>query len=325
VFILALNNFAVPAILQVKVLPAEVWVEFNAKLDNLAALRTGWPLIAAAGLLLWLISRHTELAWPRQGRPFTAALLRQQLGAGVGGTCACLAMMALFISVIIPLTELLAGVKTWSQLASVEAAGWDALFNSFWLAASTATLVTILGVATGLLFPKTSGAPRWAMLVWLPFFVPGVLLGIVLIHGLNRGFLMALYQSPMIMLLALACRYAAPGWHGALLAVAGADRDLVDAGRLMGARGLGLFRLAIWPQAATQLAAAWYVVYLLCLWDVETLVLIQPPGGETLALRAFNLLHYGHNAQVNALCLWLLILAVLPLMAAAGWRWWRRN
>ena len=57
-------------------------------------------------------------------------------------------------------------------------------------------------------------------------------------------------------------------------------------------------------------------MYLLCLWDVETLVLVVPPGGETLALRVFNLLHYGHNSQVNALCLLLLALAALPL---AGW------
>src|SRR5262249_4871531 len=60
--------------------------------------------------------------------------------------------------------------------------------------------------------------------------------------------------------------------------------------------------------------AAWYVVFLLCLWDVESMVLITPPGGETLALRVFNLLHYGHNAQVNALCLTLLAVAVAPLV-----------
>src|SRR5207249_2984377 len=57
--------------------------------------------------------------------------------------------------------------------------------------------------------------------------------------------------------------------------------------------------------------------YLLCLWEVETLIMIYPPGGETLALRVFNLLHYGHIAQVNALCLLLLALAVLPLLAWA--------
>ena len=38
----------------------------------------------------------------------------------------------------------------------------------------------------------------------------------------------------------------------------------------------------------------------------------EAPGGESLALRIFNLLHYGHNPQVNALCL-------LLLLAAGGW------
>jgi len=41
-----------------------------------------------------------------------------------------------------------------------------------------------------------------------------------------------------------------------------------------------------------------------------------PPGGETLALRVFNLLHYGHNAQVSALCVVLLGLAMAPLVVA---------
>ena len=51
------------------------------------------------------------------------------------------------------------------------------------------------------------------------------------------------------------------------------------------------------------------------------MVLIYPPGGETLALRIFNLLHYGHNAQVNAMCVTLLALAVAPLAAWSAWRW----
>ena len=64
---------------------------------------------------------------------------------------------------------------------------------------------------------------------------------------------------------------------------------------------------------------SWYIVFLLCLWDVESMILVVPPGGETLALRVFNLLHYGHNAQVNALCLTLLALAVAPLLVWKAW------
>ena len=114
---------------------------------------------------------------------------------------------------------------------------------------------------------------------------------------------------------AFSLRYLAVASHAAAQAWRAVDRDMTDAARLSGARGWTLLRHAQWPQLAPSLAAAWYVTYLLCLWDVETLVLIQPPGGETLALRIFNLLHYGHNAQVNALCVTLLALALAPLGA----------
>ncbi len=50
-FVLTLNNFAVPAILQVKVFPAEVWVRFNTTFDYASALALSWPLLLAPLLL----------------------------------------------------------------------------------------------------------------------------------------------------------------------------------------------------------------------------------------------------------------------------------
>src|SRR5262249_36312736 len=92
------------------------------------------------------------------------------------------------------------------------------------------------------------------------------------------------------------------------------DPRLTDFAKLNGATGWRLFRSVHWRQVAPESQAVWLITYLLCLWDVETLVLIIPPGCETLAVRIFNLLHYGHNAQVNALCVILLALAVLPMI-----------
>ena len=92
------------------------------------------------------------------------------------------------------------------------------------------------------------------------------------------------------------------------------DRDLAEVGRLEGATQWQMLRHVFWPQIGPQVAASWYLVFLLCLWEVESMILVVPPGGETLALRTFNLLHYGHNAQVNALCLTLLLLALVPLL-----------
>src|SRR5207245_4235084 len=87
-----------------------------------------------------------------------------------------------------------------------------------------------------------------------------------------------------------------------------------DGARLEGASRWRLRRHVHWPQIAPQIAAAWYLTYVFGLWDAETLILVMPPGAETLSVRVFNFLHYGHNAQVNALCLILLMLAVAPVV-----------
>jgi DNA-binding beta-propeller fold protein YncE len=109
------------------------------------------------------------------------------------------------------------------------------------------------------------------------------------------------------------------GWNTSRHVLSATDPDLTDAARLNGATRWQMLRHVYWPQISRQLVAAWYIVFLLCLWDAESLVLIIPPGNETLALRIFNLLHYGHNAQVNALCLTLLALALTPMGIWMGW------
>jgi ABC-type Fe3+ transport system permease subunit len=331
-FVLALNNFAVPAILQVKVFPAEVWVRFNTTFDTLGALKLSWPLVVAPLLLLLWFARR-ELPWPRTEGPVSAKLFRQQLGpAWFWFSGACTTLLCL-VSVGLPIFQLTSVTRTWTELPSALAAGQSALCNSLTFAALSATLIIALGLAAGV----RSTAPRPARvscnlcnlfnscnpilgwLLWLPFLVPGVLLGIALIVLFNRPWCALLYQSAGIVIVAFVVRYLALGWNSIAHALHTVDRDLADVARLEGATRWQMLRHVQWPQIAPQAAAAWYVVFLLCLWDVESMILVVPPGGETVALRVFNLLHYGHNAQVNALCLTLLALAVAPLLMWKAW------
>ena len=310
-FVLALNNFAVPAILQVKVFSAEVWLQFSTNFDYVAALELCVPLVLAPLLLLlWL--RRREIAWPRHDGPLAGAAVRRQLGRSWGRGVGALTAVVIGLSVALPLLQLGLTTRSWTELPAALAAGRSALAVSLGFAVSAATLTVLAGLLTW--------RRRIGLWLWLPLFAPGVMLGLALIFVLNRPPFIAIYQSLFVVVIGLVIRYAAIGWHGAALARRSVDPDLVDAAALEGASRWQAFRIALWPQMAAPLAAAWFVVYLLCLWDVETLVLIVPPGGETLALRIFNLLHYGHNPQVNALCLLLLAAAVAPLLARLVWR-----
>ena len=319
-FVLTLNNFAVPAILQVKVFPAEVWVLFNTTFDSLAALKISWPMVLTPLLLLvWF--RRKDVAWPRVEGSVPPRLFRQQLGARWFVGCGICTVAVSLLAAGLPLIQLASTKRTWSELPAAVAAGQMALGNSLSFAAMAATLCVTVGLAGG-------RWPKAGLALWLPFLVPGVLMGIAFIALFNRPIFSAFYQSAGIVILALGIRYLAFAWNGLGHALRAVDRDLTDAARLEGASRWQLFRHVHWPQISPQIGVAWYVIYLLCLWDVESMVLIVPPGGETLALRVFNLLHYGHNSQVNALCLALLVLAVAPLALWQTGRWlvaWRRS
>jgi ABC-type Fe3+ transport system permease subunit/DNA-binding beta-propeller fold protein YncE len=347
VFVLALNNFAVPAILQLKVFPAEVWIRFNTSFDSLGALKLSWPMLLAPLILLFWFSRR-EIPWPHLDTPVSPKLFRQQLGRIWFCCCGAGTLVLCFVSFGLPLLQILTMKRTWTELLGALEAGQDAIWNSLWLAVAAATLVTGLALlmvcrkrrpvaqiflsAISQVFQPakasadknvgdTAGRNACATIIgvalWLPFLVPGVLLGIGLIAVFNHTWSALFYQSAGIVVLAFVIRYLGLGWSTVAHASQIVDPDLWDAARLEGASRWQMLRHVYWPQIAPMVGVAWYIVFLLCLWDVESILLVVPPGGETLALRIFNLLHYGHNAQVNALCLTLLGLAVAPLLAGS--------
>ena len=321
--VLALNNFAVPSILQVKVLPAEMWIRFATAFDSPGVLRMSWPLVLGPLVLLaWLTRR--EIPWPRLQATVSARTFRRQLGRGWFSGCGVITALLCVITVGLPLWQLASARRTWTELPGALAAGQNAVWNSFWFAAASATI--ILGVSLIFATRHSRSSPSRPFnlvgsLLWLPFLLPGVLLGIALIAVFNRSWSLVFYQSAGIVLLAFTVRYVALGWNTVVHATQALDRDLLDVARLEGATRWQMLRHVSWPQMKAQVLAIWYIVFLLCLWDVESMILVYPPGGETLALRIFNLLHYGHNAQVNALCLVLLAVAVLPLVLWCVTRW----
>jgi len=315
--VLALNNFAVPAILQVKVFSAEMWIHFNTSFDTVGTLKLSWPLVTGPLLLIVLFARRS-IPWPHIEPAVAPKLFRRQLGSGWMWLSGSFTILICFLSVGLPLLQIFSVQRTWTELPGALAAGESAVWNSFWFAAAAATAIVILSFLKRTSsgehsdFRALRGSVRFDSLLWLPFLLPGVLVGIGLIIVFNRPWAAVFYQSPAIVVLAFSIRYFGFGWTAIARARQTVDTQLVEVARLEGANHWQLLRHVYWPQIAPQVLAVWYIVFLLCLWDVESMILVVPPGGETLALRTFNLLHYGHNAQVNALCLVLLAVALAP-------------
>src|SRR5439155_149548 len=78
-FVLALNNFAVPAILQVKVFPAEIWVSFNTTFNYAEAMKLSCALVIAPLVLLLAFGRR-HISWPNLEEQALASVFRCRLG-----------------------------------------------------------------------------------------------------------------------------------------------------------------------------------------------------------------------------------------------------
>ena len=327
---LALANFTVPTLFQVRVFTEEFWLRYNTQFDLWGALSATWPLWILPVLLtaLW---RTPEVAWRREASTVPPALLARRIGRTGRTVTIGLSVLVVLASLALPLGQLVIHRRTWTELPGAFAAGSLAAGNSFLSAAAVAVLLPAMalllagrGRGRGLSRRDHNRAgflSRIARGAWLVFLLPGVFLSVGLIVALNRPGLIWWYSSFGIVWLALGLRYLAPAWGAISAAVQTVDPALDETARLLGAGRWAHFRLVTWAQLPGPILAMAYAVYLLCLWDVETLVLLQPPGGETLALRIFNLLHYGHAAQVNALCLVTLGIALLPLVGFGVARW----
>ncbi|HMJ66986.1 MAG TPA: hypothetical protein VK615_16705, partial [Candidatus Binatia bacterium] len=292
--VLALNQFAIPGILQVKVLPVEIWIRYSTSLRPDSALAVSWPVIVVPIAMLLLLPRM-DIRWPAELGPTTSAAMRRQLGTALLASSWVVAAAVLFLSVGLPLFQLISASRTWAELPRAWNAGWPVILNSFLFAAMAALVAVALAVAT---WRTRIG---WAF--WIPFLLPGMLVAVAVIWLLNRPFLEVVYRSMAVMILMLVLRFIGPVWTLVGTAFRTVDRDLIDAGKLEDLHGWRLFRHVYWPRVGPFATVAWYVAYVLSLWDVETTAVLYPPGAETLAIRVFNLLHYGHDAQVNALCL----------------------
>lgn len=305
---LALGNFAVPSLFQARIWPEAVWVEFSTRFDTVGALLLGWPFLAVSAGFAWLGLRR-PLAWPGRRGTAEGALLRERLGGGwrvgLAGACAGVTVSTLLLPLFLAARE----ERMWTELVPSLVAARPMLVRSIAYGAGAATLVVLGGMLLG----------RWRSGMGLAplFFLPGIFPGMLLLEAFGRPPLEAWRGTVGIVFVALTVRYLFLGWWVARRVWNESDPALHELARLQGAGAMWRWRHVVWPGGRGSLVALWYAVYALALWDVETLVLIVPPGGDSLALMIFNLLHYGHNPQVSALCFWMGAAALLPLAVVA--------
>jgi iron(III) transport system permease protein len=178
---------------------------------------------------------------------------------------------------------------------------WQAVItNPQFLNASHNSLV--LGLVAGLLgaglfavigwiFVRSS--LRWravaSFLVWLPWAIPGIVLGVVFINlTLNTPGFSLLHGTMIPVVLALLIKEMPIGVQMMRVAVGQVPESMEEAAKVAGAGRLRIFFRIVLPLVSPAAAAVFLLVFAAAIRDISTIVLIAPPNFQTLSLLMFS-------------------------------------
>jgi iron(III) transport system permease protein len=226
-------------------------------------------------------------------------------------------------------------VRSWSPTKVVErvAAAPREFRGEIWLSARIGVAVATGAIAIALPMSwnmrhtsQGKSGPPWLRLAVLALClaIPGPLLGLLLIHVLNRppdsafAPLALLYDSNFAPWLVQTIRALPLATLIIWPAVASIPQPVLDAAAIEGAGWWSrLWRIAV-PQRWPAVAAAWLVALAIAVGELAATVLVIPPQtSTTISVRVFQLLHYGVDDRVAAICL-VMVAAIATLTAIAA-------
>ncbi len=205
----------------------------------------------------------------------------------------------------------------------------NALLLSVKIAATSATLATILGTMSGLVlarFGRFKGRTLFAGMISSPMVMPEVITGLSLLLLFvalqqltgwpgQRGF-----STITIAHTTFSMAYVAVIVQSRLVAM---DESLEEAAMDLGGRPLRVVFDITLPLIAPAMIAGWLLAFTLSLDDLVIASFVSGPGSTTLPMLIFSKVKLGVSPDINALAS--IIIAVVSLGVAVAWVVTRRS
>lgn len=340
-FVLALNNFLIPTTFQTHTQLTNIYVDFVSLYNTRAALIQSIPL--------WIISVTALAAAAKLSRNVEAGNANRHSSNGDNPARHIAPLCGRSVWLVFALTLLLVSIGP-PLFRIVRACLHENLWSAFLLArpqlgaslayaVGGAALAVLLAGAVWLI----AGSPRrrdmsrrgkavtchrtprlQAVVEWLlatPFILSGFFLCIAIIAVSQWAGKWAFWQGTWVVcILAYGIRFIWIPYKAIASSHADIRSDLLDAASVFRLPRRSTLRHIEWPAMRPALFAAAWIVYVLVMWDVETIVLIHPPGGESTSLRIYQLLHDGAETSVAALSVALLAMGLAPGLALLFFR-----
>jgi iron(III) transport system permease protein len=185
-----------------------------------------------------------------------------------------------------------------------------------------------LGLSVGLIGTMLFGLLAWVLvrtrlkgrqwlglMIWLPWAIPGVVLGVSLLSLiLGTPGLSTLYGTIVPLVLALIIQQMPIGVQMLRTAIAQISKQLEEAAMMSGAGFVTIFWRVTLPLVAPALVSVFLLVFAATLKDISTIVLIAAPGIRTMSLLMFD---FTLSGQLEAAAVIGVVIAVLCLVVTA--------
>jgi len=190
------------------------------------------------------------------------------------------------------------------------------LRNSLAISLGTAAAGVLLyaGLAYVLMRSRLVGRRITDLLAWLPWTIPGILLGIGLLFLiLSLPGLSLLYGSLVALVLVLMVKEMPIGTHMMKTSIGQIAQELEQSSRVCGAGGLTTFRRIILPLMRPMLVSIFVLVFIAALRDISTIVLLVTPATRPLSIL---MLEYSQSAALeSAAVIGAIIMTIMVVVA----------
>jgi iron(III) transport system permease protein len=314
VFLFALFDYGVPALLGIQTYPVEIFAQFSAFYNEGRAAALSCPLLLIAIALLGLAQKMLgpRVFFTISGGSVDAS---SALSTLTGTLLAIWSWTIILLSVFVPIGVLLVQAASPQVLLTVLRTSSREMAGTLLLSATASTLVVLIAypLAERISKSRTIFSKILDFLSLLPFAVPATVLGIGMIYVWNRPIVDKIYGSAAILIIAFTARFVPFAVRAIAAGFGQVAPSLWEAAMLCTKSGYGRWRSIEWPLLKRSVAVGWLIGFILCNNELAATLLVIPPGHGTLSLKIYNLMHYGANQMVAGMAL---LLVGINLLAA---------
>jgi iron(III) transport system permease protein len=192
---------------------------------------------------------------------------------------------------------------------------WRGLKNTLGLGLTTAVVAMLLCAAVAYTITRTKAAGRGVLrfVAWLPWTIPGVVVGLGMAWAYIR-FPLPIYGTVFLLGIAFLTGAIPLGVQLMSGVMVQLGTDLEESARVSGATWLATFRAIVLPLVKPAMAAGAIILFVTFARALSSVVLLSGPGSELLSVVMFKYFNAGRLETVCALAMIMLAINAMGLL-----------